>query len=205
MFLGATITVFLLVVWLLGGDLGALTKLRLRGASLVFAALVLQLLLFTRLGAGLSEGVVSVAHDATYVALLAFAAANVRRYPVLIVASLGLASNALAILSNGGRMPVTLSAWTAPGRSASAIERNGDANNNVLVGAHTHLRWLGDILGLPRFIPFANAVSVGDVLILVGVALLIQRLAFPRSDTIGTSATGDRSSPSDSGAATIPS
>jgi hypothetical protein len=68
-------------------------------------------------------------------------------------------------------MPVSLAAWRATGADPGRIEATGVASNNVLAGAHTHLAWLGDVFPLPARVPFANALSIGDVLIVLGVAV----------------------------------
>ena len=42
-------------------------------------------------------------------------------------------------------------------------------------GPHTHLAWLGDIFAIPSVVPLANAVSIGDVLIVLGTVAFVYR------------------------------
>jgi diguanylate cyclase (GGDEF)-like protein len=167
-----------LVTWALGGDLTRLAAVQLRATGLVFASLAVQILLFSRLAAGLSNDRVAAVHIFSYCLLLAFAALNLRRSGAWLL-SAGLASNAAAILANGGRMPVMLSAWRAAGLPARLITRASADGNNVLIGPHTNLAWLSDRFALPPSLPGATVLSVGDVLIVVGLIGFIYRTCAP--------------------------
>lgn len=152
--------------------LSRLADVQLRGKGLVFAALGVQLVLFTRLAHALPPALDPVFHVVTYGLLLSFLALNLRRSGIAI-AGAGLAANTTVIAANGGRMPITLDAWVATGRPAEAIARTGYYNNNVLAGAQARLAWLGDVFALPSEIPLATAVSVGDLLILLGATAFV--------------------------------
>ena len=175
MFLGFAIFLILLVAWMIGVPLNNLAQLRLRGGSMVFLALLPQITLFTGLGAQIPHALVSKLHAASYVALILFVIINATHHRTLALAATGLALNALVIFANGDRMPVTLAAWTESGRPAGAITATGSYTNNVLVSRTTHFSWLGDRIVVPPPIPFATAISVGDVLIVIGVALFVIR------------------------------
>ena len=103
-------------------------------------------------------------HLGTYVLLFWFALANFRNL-ILLPLFLGMALNAIAILSNGGRMPVNQEAWESTGLE-------GAAHSNVAVGAD-RLAFLGDIFALPRELPLANVFSIGDLLLGIGTVMLI--------------------------------
>ncbi len=103
-------------------------------------------------------------HLGTYVLLFWFAFANFRNL-ILLPLFLGMALNAIAILSNGGRMPVNQEAWESTGL-------DGAAHSNVAVGAD-RLAFLGDIFALPRELPLANVFSIGDLLLGIGTVMLI--------------------------------
>jgi MFS family permease len=183
--LGALVLVGVLFAWQLGANLGRLRFVHLRAGWIAFAALGIQILLFTPAmpvpRIPLSE---SNAHLATYAALLAFVAANVR-LPGFAIAATGCALNTLVIAANGGRMPVSLSSWTATGRAASDLTRHG-SYNNVVLASHAHLAWLGDVFALPRSVPLANSLSIGDLLLLVGVITFVFRASLPaRRDSAG--------------------
>jgi hypothetical protein len=177
--LGAVGIFGVLLAWLLGAHPGRLALVRLRASWIVFAALALQILLFTRASRALQIPLLSEsnAHVATYVALLIFIVANIRR-PGFVFAAAGCALNALVITANGGRMPVSLASWTATGRAAHQLTRHG-VYNNVALASGAHLPGLGDVFPLPRIVPLANAVSIGDLLLLVGVTTFVFRASFP--------------------------
>jgi hypothetical protein len=65
-------------------------------------------------------------------------------------------------------MPASRGALAAAGRAA---ETSGFTNSTAV--AHAHLAFLGDVFAVPTPLPLANVFSVGDVLLLVGAALLL--------------------------------
>jgi MFS family permease len=180
--LGVLVIVGVLLAWQLGANPGRLWLVRLRASWIVFVALGIQVLLFTPLSTALrlplSE---SNAHVVTYVALLAFVAANIRQ-PGFGIAATGCAVNAIVIVANGGRMPISLASWTASGKHASELIQHG-AYNNVVLASGAHLSWLGDVFPLPRAIPLANSLSIGDLLLLVGVLTFVFRASLPARDS----------------------
>jgi Na+/melibiose symporter-like transporter len=147
---------------LLGGRLGRLVEIELRHAWLVMAALGVQIVIFSPLEASLPAGLEDTAHLASYLLLFLFAVLNVRTLPLLPIFA-GMALNAIVIAANGGHMPVAASAARAAG-----IEEGG---NIRIGGGRLHLA--GDVFALPARFPFANAFSVGDLLIGIGAAALI--------------------------------
>ena len=177
MLLAVAIFVGLMGAWALGARLSLLADLRLRGIALVFAALGVQLVIFTPLTGSLPDDDRVWLHYSTYLMLLVFLVVNIRR-PGLWIAFTGFVTNLVAILANGGRMPVSLPAWKASGGDVSIS--NGDAYNNVFIAdAHTHFSWLGDIFALPARLPLANALSIGDVLLIAGMTTFVYRVCGP--------------------------
>jgi hypothetical protein len=69
--------------------------------------------------------------------------------------------------------------WKTTGKAGGDITGTGHYNNNVLATAHTHLGFLGDVLPLPAAVPFANAFSVGDLLLLLGATFFVYRHCAP--------------------------
>jgi MFS family permease len=100
-----------------------------------------------------------------------------RRIPGLLIAAAGGLSNLLAVVANGGYMPVD------PGTALAAGQQPAVGYTNTIVLANPYLRPLTDIIVVPPPWPFANAYSVGDLLIIVGVAIAVGwTLLRPRSD-----------------------
>src|SRR6185503_20758022 len=92
------------------------------------------------------------------------------RVPGLALVAAGAASNLAAIVANGGYMPASAGALAALGKSISA-----GYSNSALVPAPA-LAPLTDVFAMPRWVPFANVFSIGDVMICVGVAVAVTAL-----------------------------
>jgi MFS family permease len=176
--LGALTLFGVLLAWLLGADPRRLALVRLRASWIVFVALAFQLVLFTP-ASGIFHLPVSetTTHIVTYCALLGFVVANIAQ-PGFAIAALGCNLNAMVIIVNGGHMPVSLASWTATGRSAEELTRDG-VYNNVVLAHNANLGWLGDVFPLPRMVPLTNSLSIGDLLIVLGVVIFAFRASLP--------------------------
>lgn len=148
---------FALVV---GGRPSRLANVQFRAGWMVLVAFGAQVVLFSRLGAGVPEDAVKPAHLATYGLLVVFALLNLR-IKALAPVLLGMGLNAVAIAANGGTMPISETA----ARAAGVQSTDG---TNVAEGAD-RLLFLGDIFALPYQLPYANIFSVGDLLIGFGM------------------------------------
>lgn len=163
-----------------GGTFENLGKLQLRGIPLVFAALGIQLLLFPTpwWPTPLIAIGVRLWHLGSYILIAAFLVANWRLTPLWGV-TLGAALNVLVIAVNGGLMPTNLHALERSGHADVAeylASTPGATTANVVaMGPQTSLNLLGDWLYLPAWVPFGDAFSIGDAVLMVGVAWLIQR------------------------------
>jgi hypothetical protein len=98
----------------------------------------------------------------------------------------GAASNMAAIVANGGFMPAAPGAMVALGKSAPSIY------SNSAVVVNPPLEILTDRFALPRWLPFANVFSIGDVLISIGVVTLIVVAMRPAPPSSTAPATGRR-------------
>ncbi len=158
-----------------GGRLAHLARLRLRWLALVPVALVIQLLIFPLFsGSPLLPYGTAPLHLASYALLIVVVARNLHLLPMRGLL-LGAACNLGTVIANGGYMPASVHALRRAGLDRVA-ERllDGEAVANVtLMGPSTHLNGLGDWLYLPEGVPFATAFSVGDVLIMIGLAWLM--------------------------------
>ena len=148
---------------LAGGSLRRLADLRFRGTWVLVAALVAQVVAI-EVVPGANHAVLSAVHLATYVAAGWYVVLN-RRIPGLWIVALGAASNGVAIAANGGTLPASRSALETAGIH---LEPGEFLNSGVL--EHPHLGFLGDVFAIPAGFPLANVFSVGDVLIVLGVA-----------------------------------
>jgi hypothetical protein len=157
---------------LLGGSPARMAGLRLRYAGWVAAALAVQVLILELLSG--PESVLQAAHVATYVVAVGFLLANAR-VPGLWLVGLGTLSNGVTITINGGTLPARAGALEAAGID---VTQPGFVNSGVVSNAH--LPWLGDVFAIPAPLPLANVFSVGDVLIIAGIAVVSWRVCGTR-------------------------
>ena len=173
MILLVVLAVVAATVPLTGGRLTRLADLRLRWPGLALAALGMQIAIINVLAETLPAALAAAAHVLSYVLALAFLVLN-RRVRGLLLVGLGGMLNLAAIAANGGVMPASPAALTIAGRSPQAHQ----FTNSAPV-ADPRLSFLGDVFAVPAPLPLANVFSVGDVLLVVGIALLLHRHCRP--------------------------
>lgn len=158
-----------------GGRIANLASLRFKWTWLVLVGLILQLLIFPLFSDQplLLYGTAPL-HVLSYLVVFAFLVLNLR-VRSLIVLGCGALLNFAAITVNGGRMPSSSTALNRAGLAAIAesLTSAGSHGNILLMGESTRLNTLGDWLYLPKWLPFATAFSIGDLLIMIGLAWLI--------------------------------
>lgn len=147
----------------------------------MFLAIVAQLIVIY-VGFGEAEGVRRVVFPLSYVLLLTFVALNWRRVGILII-GLGLLLNFLAVVSNGGLMPVSPKSLESAGleeelRDLEPGEPVDDSKNVLLAEDETHLQWLTDRIVLTEAGPYP-IFSIGDVIVVVGLVVTLIELIIP--------------------------
>lgn len=170
MFMPFAFLLLLVTVPLAGGRLSRLADLRLRGVGFIALALGLQVLMASVLPV--------VAPDVPHLLLIGLHAASYaviawtlwlnRAVPGLLLIALGGGTNAAVIALNGGTLPADPEALAAAGFSVDPDEykNSGVVDDPVLA-------WLGDIMATPAFLPFRNVISLGDIVVLIGGAVLL--------------------------------
>ena len=166
--------------WLRSGSLAGLHRLRIRWWPVAIASICAQLVLhnppFNQQAWALAFG------PALWMACLAGMLAVVLRNAVqpgparvaFLVAALGLALNVVVITANGGYMPQSSEARIAARGSALAADANLTELYNVTpAGPDTRLAWLGDVIPQPSWLPRANVISLGDVILSLALAGLL--------------------------------
>lgn len=114
------------------------------------------------------------------------------------IAALGMLLNSVVIAANGGHMPQSPEAAAAVWGS-SQIDAQRLENVSVM-GPWTRLPWLGDVLAEPGWLPRRNVVSIGDVLLSMGVAAWLYATMMHRPPNISAgTATSSRWSRGSSG------
>lgn len=156
-----------------------IASISLHSPWLVLVSLALQVpLLRAPFGPTQEVTGAQVAFLLSHLLLLTFVWLNRRVLGIRIV-GIGVLFNLLAVLSNGGFMPITPQTLVRinPG---SALEQwtlgfhYGSSKDIILLQHDTALWVLSDILMLPPPFPWPTAFSLGDLLIAAGIILTLQ-------------------------------
>lgn len=134
---------------------------RWRWPLLIWAILAIQVVV---LEVTMPTGLAAVLHILTYAAALGFLVMN-RTVPGVWCVAAGAFLNGLTITLNGGTLPASQAAVDA----ADFDHTLAFANSAVL--DDPVLPWLGDVFVWPAPMPLANMFSIGDVIIVAGVAI----------------------------------
>ena len=162
----------LLTVPLTGGRLSALANVQLRKVWLLPTALGMQVLVIS-IVPHWPHALVSGIHIGTYALAAGFVYAN-RHVPGVLLIGAGGVCNGVTIALNGGTLPASADALA---RAGKPVDPGEFANSGVL--DDPYLPWLGDQFAIPAGVPLANVFSIGDVLIILGVAYGAHRICRP--------------------------
>jgi Family of unknown function (DUF5317) len=166
MFILYAIPLGLVVGFLLGGRLAGLGNIRFRWAGLAALGFGAQVVLF-------SDPVTARVGDLgppLYVASTALVFIAVLRNLAIrgmVLVAAGAGANLAAIVANGGYMPASPTAAAEFGRRASEVY-----SNSAIIESPA-LAPLTDVIPLPQWLPFTNIVSIGDILIALGIVVVI--------------------------------
>jgi hypothetical protein len=166
MFILYAVLIGLALGLLLHGRPASLGEIRLHWQWLMIGGLTVQVALF-------SEQVsswIGAAGPPLYVASTAVVVAAVLRNRDIVgmpIVAYGALCNLAAILANGGFMPASASALASLGKLAPSVYSNSS------VVAAPELAAFTDQFALPRWLPFANVFSFGDMVIAIGVVFVI--------------------------------
>ncbi len=108
--------------------------------------------------------------------LITYASWTNRNLPGLKLFGLGMLLNFLVIACNRGQMPVSFSALEQAGLQHYALQLSEHSSRHQLMNESTNLAFLGDILALrPPFVMSSVVVSLGDILVTIGISWFIYR------------------------------
>ena len=165
----------LIAVPLFGGSLRRVVNSEIRGWPLIVGCFALELLLYNP-PLNAQAWAFKVGPGVWLITRLVFLGVLIgngwpTRQPLAWpwwLAALGLALNTLVIAANGGHMPqsaeAALAVWGASHIDPTRLQ------NVVPMVAETRLAWLGDIFAEPRWLPRPNVISLGDILLALGIA-----------------------------------
>ena len=166
-----------------GGSLRGLAQISLRWIPLVIAGLVLQLLIFTP---GRGQSIIPTYTTQLYIlsmVLLAIWVILNRHVPGIVLMGIGLMMNMVAIVANGGYMPIHPDVAGMVGQSRDAATGGTEIIYHSRAMRESVQLWiLTDILPVPAPKPLASVFSIGDVLMTLGGSWLLYR-SMRRSDT----------------------
>ncbi len=167
----STIVLALIIGALAGGAFPRLAELKLRWSLLLVAALGLRVLAGLSRETGIGADIpVGWAYLTAYALIFAWLWGN-WRVPGLQIASVGIGANILAVVINGGQMPIWSAAFFSAGFTEAEIVNDPF---NFLLRADTVGDFVasgglfGDVIPLP--IPYIrDVISIGDVLLALGI------------------------------------
>jgi Family of unknown function (DUF5317) len=162
----------IVIARLSGGSLRHFASLVLRWPLLIVASITLQLLIFTPFR---EESLVQVAVVPIYLLSMVLLVIWVwfnRHIPGITLIALGIIGNLAAIVANGGYMPVDPDAARYAGNIALYENDVPVVNNSYATDDQVKLWFLTDIFPIPQGIPFANVLSLGDMLLTTGICML---------------------------------
>ena len=180
MILIALCLVFLLGLIVVGGRVSNLAQIEVKWGWLAPLAFLMQayLIFFPgETGGGLLSGR-SLILIFSYGLLFAVVCYN-RQLPGVKVIGLGLLLNFLAIVLNGGFMPITPEALVQIGYDGNVPRLETGylvaRTKNIVMGpGEARLWFLSDIFLLPSPFPIPTALSIGDLLIVVGMFFFLR-------------------------------
>jgi hypothetical protein len=142
-----------------------LGEVRFRWWALAVGGLLFQVVLFAPPVAAVVGDLGPALYVASTLAVLATLLRNLEQ-PWFRLIALGAGLNLVAIVANGGVMPADPAALAAAG----LLDRSSAVFSNTAAMPGATFAFLGDNLATPSWLPFANVLSIGDLLIGLGAA-----------------------------------
>jgi hypothetical protein len=174
-----TFLLALMTGFLFKGSIKNLAKMPFHGAWFIWAGLILRnipavfRLPFLAQYADAAAPFAPFLFLAAYILLVAGIGLNLSHWPMIILLG-GILLNFAVVLANAGFMPVSGESLRWAGYDMSRIPSSGLLDmNHILTTAQTRLPFLSDILAIQKPYPFPQVISIGDVLMCLGLLLFI--------------------------------
>jgi len=169
----------IIIGFLRRGSLYRLGEIKIKYSGLLFLSFGLKFVIYTQTqspDAGWLLEYGALLHMLLYLPLFYVLWKNWELFAVPFL-SVGIIANALVIFINQGQMPVS-----AQGLEQVELDflyeilQKGGFATHSLIEAETRLAFLGDVIVFPPFLdlPISQLVSIGDILIFLGMVLFIQ-------------------------------
>ena len=159
-----------------GGELEKLFSISIEGVLLFAIALLLRLGVWVFDLIGFS-GILSYSPYIIIISyfLLIYVSFRNTKLPGFKYIILGLLFNGFVILLNGGSMPVLVKQGAITSINNTGLLESGNRVVHSLMNDNTLFAFLGDVIAIPKPFPDSSIISVGDIMILIGLFILIQR------------------------------
>lgn len=159
-----------------GGELERLANNSINGIYLFVIALLLRILVwaFGLLGFSFHLIYTPFLIIISYLLLIFVAWHNIK-LPGFRYIILGLLLNAFVIIVNGGKMPVLIKKGIVENYNASRFIETQTRTIHSLMNNNTLFAFLGDVIAIPKPFPDTSIISVGDIMIFIGLFVLIQK------------------------------
>jgi uncharacterized protein YebE (UPF0316 family) len=159
-----------------GGSFRSFSELRLNYGWIFPALLAVQLIVFiTQNNFSWMAAISPYIFIAVYVVGLCFLWMNRDQKGIMLI-WIGVLLNFIVMIANGGRMPVSLDAAAILDPAFTTFLKEGlYAKHQILTDASV-FGFLGDIIPLSHPYPREQVISIGDVIINIGIFMFIQDL-----------------------------
>jgi hypothetical protein len=170
------IIISFIIGFLRKGNLRALARLRLKWGWIFPLLLVVELAVFMLQNDSKFLAQVSgYIYIAVYVLGLLFLFMN-RKNPGFLIILIGVFLNFLVMVINGGRMPVSVEAAAVLDPRYVEVLKDSLYAKHTMLTASSHLGFLGDVIPISSPYPRTQIISIGDIIMNIGIFFFIQYL-----------------------------
>ncbi|MEH7076458.1 DUF5317 domain-containing protein [Neobacillus drentensis] len=165
-----------IVGFLRKGNLRALAQLKLKWGWVFPLLLIVELAVFKLQNGSKFLGQISgYIYIVVYVFGLLFLYIN-RKNPGFILILIGVFLNFLVMVLNGGRMPVSVDAAAVLDSSYIKVLKESLYAKHTMLTSSSHLGILGDVIPISDPYPRTQVISIGDIIMNIGIFFFIQYL-----------------------------
>lgn len=170
----------LLIGKLRGGSIRNLEKLNVKGWYFFIIAFIMEFISILAVGSiqgSLSRFIINnvfIIHTTIYILVILGFLSNIKE-KWLRVSLVGTILNFIPIFANGGKMPVSINGLSSK-YSYNQIEllKSNKILTHKIITENTKFYYLSDLIPIPRPYLFPKIISIGDIIISIGIFFLIQ-------------------------------
>ncbi|MEH7305623.1 DUF5317 domain-containing protein [Neobacillus drentensis] len=170
------IIISFIVGFLRKGNLRALAQLKLKWGWIFPLLLIVELAVFTLQNDSKILGQISGSiYIVVYVLGLLFLFMNRNNQGFMLIL-IGVFLNFLVMVINGGRMPVSVEAAAVLDPGYIEALKDSLYAKHTMLNSSTHLEFLGDVIPISAPYPRTQIISIGDIIMNIGIFFFIQYL-----------------------------